>query len=126
MADLGDRLAGAEVRLDALEARIDGGGAVSAKIRGFSFFFFYASSLRFFIFFLAPPLTLSTPHHLPGPPPPPPPQATTIAKLQYQVLHLTRSLKAADAALDAALAPTGADLDALRAARWAAPLNQTR
>ena len=51
-------------------------------------------------------------------------QATAADKLQYQVLHLTRALKAADAALDAALAP-GADLEACRKARWAAPLNQT-
>lgn len=45
--------------------------------------------------------------------------ATTIAKLQYQVLHLTRALRAADEALDAALAP-GADLEKLRAERWTA------
>jgi len=57
---------------------------------------------------------------LPSPVLPPHPQK--LQKLEYQVLHLTRALKAADAALDAALAP-GADLEALREKRWdAAPV----
>ena len=122
MADaaLAAKLADADARVAALEAKLaDGaGGGGEAEVRE------RERERDEWAGALATCSSLAPRALTPRPAPPSVPQAaTTIEKLQYQVLHLTRSLKAADAALDAALAP-GADVEACRRDRWAAPLNQ--